>query len=264
MKNRKLNEKFAELVDVAERLRGPAGCPWDKEQTAESLKTYLLEEAYELLSAIDNGETESIKEEMGDLLFQIVFFSQVYSEHFKFKIEDVLEVIIKKLIRRHPHVFGNASFKDSKEVLANWERLKAKERKKTGKKSILDGVPPNIPALLRAFRLGAKAARVGFDWEKVDDVVEKMSEELHEFARAVKGNRRNEMVEELGDILFVICNLARKIHLDPEDALRQANEKFVRRFRFVEGKLAEKGKDVTTATLKEMELLWNRSKVKVT
>ena len=137
--------------------------------------------------------------------------------------------------------------------------MKAKERKK-GKRSILEGVPPTIPALLRAFRLGAKAARVGFDWEKVDDVVEKMSEELHEFAGAVKKNRRKDMVEELGDILFVICNLARKIHLDPEDALRQANEKFIKRFRFVEEKLIEKGKDATTATLKEMEALWNKSK----
>lgn len=249
---------FQELLRIMEALRSEKGCPWDKEQTRESLKPFIIEEAYELIEAIDENDSEKIKEELGDLLFQIIFQCQIANEKKEFKISDVIEKISKKMIARHPHVFGTADYKTTDEVLVHWEEQKKREGK--SRESILEGVPKVLPSLLRAHRLQDRAARVGFDWEKVEDILKKLDEELKEFKEALETKRQDEIEEELGDIFFMLVNISRFIGVNPEDALRKTISKFIHRFRYIEMKAAEHGKKLSDMTLNEMDRLWDEAK----
>ncbi len=249
-----------ELIKIMSDLRGEQGCPWDKEQTRESLKPFIVEEAYEVLEAIDEKKPEAVKEELGDLLFQIVFQCQIAKERGEFDMSDVIEKIGKKMIARHPHVFGDADYKTSEEVLVHWEAQKKREGKQ--RESILDGVPHTLPSLLRAHRLQDRASRVGFDWEKVEDVLQKLEEELEEFRSALKEKREDEIEDELGDIFFVLVNISRFVGINPEDALRKTISKFISRFRHIEMSAAEMGKRLSDMTLAEMDALWDEAKKK--
>ncbi len=241
-------------------LRGEKGCPWDKEQTRESLKPFIVEEAYEVLEAIDEKDPAAIKEELGDLLFQIVFQCQVAKEMGEFDISDVIEKIGSKMISRHPHVFGEADYKTSAEVLVQWEAQKKKEGKM--RESVLEGIPKTLPSLLRAHRIQDRASRVGFDWEKIEDVLTKLEEELGEFRAALQTNKQEEIEDELGDIFFVLVNISRFVGINPEDALRKTISKFISRFRFIEMAAADRGKSLSEMTLAEMDALWDEAKGK--
>jgi tetrapyrrole methylase family protein/MazG family protein len=251
---------FQKLLNIMEKLRGDGGCPWDKEQTRESLKPFILEEAYELIEAIESGDPEKMKEELGDLLFQIVFQCQVAKERKEFEISDVIEKITKKMITRHPHVFGEAEYRTSAEVIVQWEEQKKLEGKR--RESILEGVPEALPSLLRAHRLQNRAASVGFDWDKVGDALKKLDEELKEFKKALETKEKNEIGEELGDILFMLVNVSRFIGINPEDALRKTIAKFISRFRYIEMKAADNGRKLSDMTLSEMDKLWEEAKDK--
>ncbi len=249
---------FQEILNIMKKLRGEKGCPWDKEQTKESLKPFIIEEAYELIDAIDEGDSEKIKEELGDLLFQIVFQCQIASEGKEFDMSDVIKEIGKKMIARHPHVFGNANYKTKDEVLQHWEEQKKREGKL--RVSILDGVPETLPSLLRAHRLQDRAAKVGFDWIKVTDVLKKLDEEMKEFKNALEGKQREEIEDELGDIFFMLVNISRFVGINPEDALRRTISKFISRFRYIEMKAADQGRKLPDMTLDEMDQLWEEAK----
>jgi len=249
---------FQELLNIMEALRSEKGCPWDKEQTRESLKPFIVEEAYELIEAIEESDPEKIKEELGDLLFQIVFQCQIAKERNEFQVSDVIEKIGKKMVARHPHVFGTADYKTTDEVLVHWEEQKKLEGKL--RESILEGVPEVLPSLIRAHRLQDRAARVGFDWENVQDVLKKLDEELKEFKEALETKRQGEIEEELGDIFFMLVNISRFIGVNPEDALRKTISKFIHRFRYIEMKAAEHGKKLSNMTLDEMDRLWDEAK----
>lgn len=251
---------FERLVSIMATLRAPGGCPWDQEQTRESLKPFLIEEAYEVLEALDHGEKEKLQEELGDLLLQVVFHAQVAAELGEFTVDAVLEKVVEKLVRRHPHVFGETRAETAQEVLSNWERLKQAERGGAIESSVLSGVPKTLPALLRAQRLQDKAARVGFDWGETGEVLQKVEEELHELkAATVKGPEATEA--EMGDLLFSLVNLARFLHVSAEEALRKSIEKFIRRFRHVESGLAQQGKSLAESSLEEMDALWHEAKI---
>ena len=249
---------FQELLKIMDALRSEKGCPWDKEQTRESLKPFIVEEAYELIEAIEESDSEKIKEELGDLLFQIVFQCQIAKEGNEFEISDVIEKIGKKMVARHPHVFGTADYKTTDEVLVHWEEQKKLEGKL--RESILEGVPNVLPSLLRAHRLQDRAARVGFDWEKVEDILKKLDEELKEFKEALETKRQDKIEEELGDIFFMLVNISRFIGVNPEDALRKTISKFIHRFRYIEMKAAEHGKKLSDMTLDEMDRSWDEAK----
>ncbi len=249
-----------ELLKIMEALRSEKGCPWDKGQTRESLKPFIVEEAYELIEAIEENDPDKIKEELGDLLFQIVFQCQIAKENKEFKISDVIEKIGKKMISRHPHVFGKADNKTTDEVFARWEDQKKREGKL--RESILEGIPKTLPSLLRAHRLQDRAARVGFDWEKVGDVLKKLDEELKEFKMALKTKRQDEIEDELGDIFFMLVNISRFIGVNSEEALRKTISKFILRFRYIEISAAEQGKKLSEMSLKEMDGLWEEAKGK--
>jgi tetrapyrrole methylase family protein/MazG family protein len=251
---------LSDLIDIMSALRSDNGCPWDKDQTRESLKPFIVEEAYEVLEAIDEKNPEAIKEELGDLLFQVVFQCQIAKERGEFEMADVLEKIGKKMIARHPHVFGDADYKTSAEVLVHWEEQKKKEGKQ--RESLLDGVPKELPSLLRAHRLQARASRVGFDWQNVDDVMQKLEEELAEFREALQRKKEEEIEDELGDIFFVLVNVSRFVGINPEDALRKTISKFISRFRFIEMAALEMGKRLSDMTLTEMDALWDEAKKK--
>jgi len=252
--------KFQELVDIMARLRGPDGCPWDKEQTSQSLKPFLVEETYEVLEAIDDGSPDKIKEELGDLLFQVVFHARLAEERGEFGIEQVLDGIAAKMIRRHPHVFGDKDLKTSQEVLVDWELMKKTEKGYESRKSILEGVPKELPALIRAHRLQERAARVGFDWDKVEDVSAKLDEEVSEFKQTLAHKDPSRMEDELGDIFFVLVNIARFIGVNPEDALRKTISKFISRFQYIEEQAALSGRELSDMTLGEMDNLWTQAK----
>jgi tetrapyrrole methylase family protein/MazG family protein len=249
-----------ELIAIMSALRGENGCPWDKEQTRESLKPFLVEEAYEVLEAIDEKKPEAIKEELGDLLFQVVFQCQIAKEREEFDMAAVIDTIGKKMVARHPHVFGDADYKTSAEVLVHWEEQKKREGKQ--RESVLDGIPKELPSLLRAHRLQDRASRVGFDWERVEDVLPKLDEELTEFREALKRQRTEEIEDELGDIFFVLVNIARFVGINPEDALRKTISKFISRFRYIEMAAADRGKTLSDMTLAEMDALWDEAKKK--
>lgn len=249
---------FNELLNIMSVLRSEKGCPWDREQTVESLKPFIIEEAYEVLEAIDEKNPEAIKEELGDLLFQVVFQCQLAKEKGEFDMSDVIDKIGRKMIARHPHVFSDADYKTSDEVLLHWEAQKRKEGKQ--RESIIDGIPKTLPSLLRAHRLQDRAARVGFDWEQPKDVLEKLDEELKEFKNAFKEKKQDEIEDELGDIFFVLVNISRFIGVNPEDALRKTISRFISRFRYIEMAAADLGKKLTDMSLAEMDALWAEAK----
>jgi tetrapyrrole methylase family protein/MazG family protein len=259
---------FQKLVAVMARLRAPGGCPWDREQSHASLRTYLIEEAYEVLEALDAHDDEKFSEELGDLLLQVLFHSQIAAEDKRFDIVDVIREIHDKMIRRHPHVFGNKNAKDSAEVLRNWDIIKAEERRKKGTtapekdapESILHDVPRSLPALLQGFQLTRKAARVGFDWHNIDGIFNKLQEESEELRAALKLGKSSDIESELGDILFVAVNLARFLKIDPEIAMNQANAKFSRRFREMERIAHQQGTTFGKVPRPEMETLWEDAK----
>ncbi len=255
-----LQNSFQKLLNIMSALRSEKGCPWDKEQTRESLKPFLIEETYEVFEAIDEGDSEKIKEELGDLLFQIVFHCQIAKELGEFEMEDVIKKISDKMIARHPHVFGEERLKTSEEVLKQWEYRKKEEGKL--RESILEGIPKELPALIRAQRLQARAARVGFDWKRLEDVMEKLDEELKEFKNALNTKNQAEIEDELGDIFFVLVNISRFVGVNPEDALRKTISKFISRFRYIEMKAADMKKNLSEMTLYEMDALWDEAKGK--
>lgn len=264
-------ERFLELVALVDRLRGPHGCPWDREQTFETLKPMMLEEAYEVLDALDSGDRQEFCAELGDLLFQVVFLSRVAEDEGAFQIDEVAEKIIAKMIRRHPHVFGALKASTANEVVANWESIKQAERaEKQGDNdgsalppSILEGIAP-MSALLTATKLTVKAARVGFDWTDVDGIFSKLHEEVDELKDALRAAphevRRERVEQEVGDLLFVAVNIARFLKIDPETALRKTNQRFISRFQYIERSLREAGKDFSQSNLEEMERLWQEAK----
>jgi len=289
---------FEDLVALMSRLRAPDGCPWDREQTYATLAPMLLEEAYEAFDAVEDaraGRPLELRDELGDLLFQIVFYAQVASERGDFRVGDVIEQIHAKMVRRHPHVFGSATVRDNEELLRNWEAMKAEEKRAAGKEakaadsSLLDGVSSRLPALMESHQLATKAARVGFDWQNVEDIFDKLHEEVEELREAIRerGERPAAAVaddasagavpgggdadagaeaddarvrEELGDVIFAVANIARHLRVEPEAALKLTNRKFRRRFRHVERGLRASGRELGSATLDEMEALWQEAK----
>jgi tetrapyrrole methylase family protein / MazG family protein len=255
------SEQFEELVRIMARLRGENGCPWDRKQTHASIKPYLIEEAYEVLEAIDEGSAAKLREELGDLALQVVFHAQMADEAGCFTIGDVLQAINEKLVRRHPHVFGDAKADTAQEVLFNWEQIKKQEREAHQERaSALDGVPRELPALLRAHRLQEKASRVGFDWNEVREVLQKVDEELGELRAAMEGKDPERMEAELGDLLFSLVNLSRFLALNPEEALRKTIARFIFRFQYIEEELARRGQHPGGVSLQEMDALWNEAK----
>lgn len=264
-----MSEKFDELIAVMARLRAPGGCPWDREQTYASLSQYLLEEAYETFDAIHEadatGDVTNLKEELGDLLLQVVFHATIGAERGEFTFDDVAEGISKKLVLRHPHVFGDVKLERAEDVLYNWDTLKANERKASGKEektkeSILDEVPVHFPALLEGLKLTKQAAKVGFDWPDTDEIFKKLNEEVSELHEAIDNRDPGEISEELGDLLFVVVNLARHLDVEPETALKKANRKFRGRFRYIEQQVKLSGKILEDTGLEEMDRLWNQAK----
>ena len=248
-------EAFGRLLDIMDTLR--AECPWDKKQTLESLRHLTIEETYELADAIEENDLQEIKKELGDLMLHMVFYSKIGSEKGAFDVADVLHTVCDKLIRRHPHIYGNVEAATEEEVKANWEAIKLKEK---GTESVLQGVPRGLPALVKAIRIGDKARGAGFDWDEPQDVWGKIKEELGEFEKAQLLGNQEEIEGELGDVLFSIVNFARLSNLDPELALERTNKKFIFRFTYMEQKAKELGKSLENMTLPEMELLWNQAK----
>jgi len=266
--------RFERLLDIMRTLREPDGCPWDREQTHASLRPFVLEETYELLEAIESGSAADLKEELGDFLFEAVFLARISEEAGDFGIGDAIDAICDKLVRRHPHVFARSSGEDaltSEQVIEKWETLKARERAAARRderrtKTTLSGVPKTLPALLRAYEIGARAAAVGFDWNTPGDVLAKIDEEVGEVRHEVESGATGQLSraeEEMGDLLFAIANLSRKLGVEPEAALRRATEKFSARFEAMERRLAERGRPLTEATLDEMEAEWGRVKAAV-
>lgn len=264
-----MSREFNELVAVMERLRAPGGCPWDREQTYASLAQYLLEETYETFDAIQEadktGDTTNLREELGDILLQVVFHSTIAAEKGDFTIDEVVKGVTEKLVLRHPHVFGEEELATAADVLNNWDKLKANEREKSGKiekekDSILDDVTLHFPALLEGLKLTKKAAKVGFDWTDAAEIFDKLNEELDELNRAIADDEQAKIEEEIGDLLFVVVNLARKLEVEPETALKKTNHKFRRRFKFIEQQLKERGRSLEESSLEEMDALWNQAK----
>ena len=258
-------ERFNHLVEIMRTLRSPEGCPWDREQTLQSLRPYLLEETYEVLEAIDAGDMDELKEELGDLVFEAVFLAQVCEEAEGFSIAEALETVATKLIRRHPHVFGEGEkARTAEEVLGRWQQLKRDERAQAGAspgRGILTSVPKSLPGLLRAYEYGSRAATAGFDWPRAQDVVSKIREEVDEIAEALTDNRdAGRVEEEVGDLLFAVANLSRKLGVEPESALRRANDKFAARFGQLERRYHDRGVEMNTAGLDALEQEWDRVK----
>ena len=257
-----IESKFKELVDIVRKLR--VECPWDREQTNDSIKAATIEEAYEVVESIDNKDYDELKKELGDLLLHVIFHSVIAEEGNNFELEDVITSIKEKLIRRHPHVFGDVVVENSEHVKKNWESIKLKE----GRNSVLDGVPEIMPALQRAYRLQEKASKVGFDWNNKEDIWKKVVEEIEEMHREevksqkskVKDEVNEELENEIGDVFFALVNYARFLKINPENALRKTNSKFIKRFNYIEKKLKENGKNINESNLEEMDVYWNESK----
>jgi nucleoside triphosphate diphosphatase len=257
-------DAFQVLVDIMARLRGPQGCPWDREQTLESLRSFVLEETHEVLDAIDRGDTDALRGEIGDLIFEGVFLAQICADAGHFTVADSLKSIAAKLVRRHPHIFDPSGrpLDTPGEVHQQWEQIKAREQADAGqRRSVLSGVPRALPALLRAHEIGTRVGAVGFEWAKAADVVDKIEEEVAELREAVSSEGPIRTEEEMGDLLFSIANLARRLGIDSESALRKANEKFTKRFTAMEERLHARGRSVHDATLEEMEREWQAIKL---
>ena len=249
-----------QVLDIMRKLRDPkGGCPWDREQNLDSLKPFLIEECYELIDAIDSGDVEKHKDELGDMLLQIVFQVQLRQEAGQFGFDDICTVLAEKLIRRHPHVFADVKVTGSKDVLTKWEEIKNKE-KKTGKRSVVDGVPKHLPALMKAHQVQSRAARVGFDWSAIHDVMAKLEEELEETKEAIRSGDREAIAEEIGDLLFSVVNLSRFQKLHAEELLAATVRKFSRRFQAVEALALEAGKHMSNCSLPELDAFWNAVK----
>ncbi len=258
----KASQEFVRLIEIIERLTAPDGCPWDREQTPETVKKYILEEAYELVEAIDSEDTEEVCEEIGDLFFMLLFLAHMYQRKGHFEIHHCLQKSAQKMIRRHPHIFGQTSVRGTEDVVANWQAIKAEESKKKGKKhSALGNLPKAMPALQRAFRLGERASRVGFDWLKAEDVWEKIYEEQRELKEAIEGGDKEATREEIGDLLFTLANMARLLGVNPEEALQQSASKFVKRFHNMEEQASAAKADLTDLDQNFLEDLWNKAKV---
>jgi len=253
----KTGKKFEELVEIMAKLRSPDGCPWDRKQTYKDIAAHTLEETHEVLDAIDKADFEGLCEELGDLMLQIVFYAQIANEEKRFSIDDVMERIKKKLIHRHPHVFGDTKVSGAQEVLEKWEELKKEE----GKKSVVGGVPNALPALLKAFRLGEKTSRVGFDWENADGILSKVEEEAHELHLAKESGKKDDIDHEYGDLLFTMANLGRFLGLDPEGSLRRATEKFIERFKHMERSIDVEGVEMKSLSADRWDELWNAAKM---
>ena len=255
-----MSTAFKKLTEIVDTLMGENGCPWDKVQTRESLKPYLVEEAYETLEALDNNNPEEIKEELGDLLYQVLFHAKISENKNEFNITDVVESISHKMVYRHPHVFKEENLKTPEEVVTQWEEIKSKEKGKANRESVLDGIPPHLPGLLRAQKLQKKAAKQGFDWDKIDDVFDKLDEEVAEFKEAVLSGKETDMTAELGDIIFVLVNIAKFKKIDAEEALRATNNKFIKRFQYIEAEVTKRGKTLKETSLEELEKYWQKAK----
>ena len=263
-------ENLSKLVELMAHLRGPEGCPWDREQNYDTLKGLMLEEAYEVVDAVSERDFGGLEDELGDLLFQVVFFARLAEEEGRFDIASVIERVHAKLLRRHPHVFGAVRARNAAEALKSWLSVKAQERaaspqQKDSGKSVLDGIASTLPATLVAYELGVRAAEVGFEWKKAADVLDKVEEEIRELRQELNreaGVSSARLEEEVGDLLFSVANLARFLRSDPETCLRRANQKFVRRFQAMEREVAAQGKNLRKCSLEEMESVWNRLKAK--
>ena len=253
---------LSKLIKITDTLMGEDGCPWDKVQTRESLKPYLVEETYEVLEALDENDPDKIKDELGDLLYQILFHSKISSLKGEFDFRDVIDNLSEKMVRRHPHVFKDAKLSTPDQVIEQWEDIKKKEKNKTNQKSILDSIPINLPSLIRAQKIQKKAAKEGFDWEKINDVFDKLDEEILEFKEAVLAKKNMDIQSEIGDIIFVITNISKFYKIDAEEALRSTNNKFIKRFHYIEQQLEEKGKTLKDSSLEEMEHYWQEAKNK--
>ncbi len=249
-----------DLLTLMATLRSENGCPWDRQQTKHSIKVYIIEEAYEVVETVNECDPQKMCEELGDLLFQIVFYAQLLTEEDGIDIYDIMETVYTKMIRRHPHVFGEINVKNAEEVLVNWEQIKQEEKKAEGS-SILDGVPKNLPSLLRAHRIQSKASHVGFEWENFHQVLEKLDEEFSELRQAYKHGNIEEVEDEFGDLLFVLVSISRFLKVNPDDALRKAITKFTSRFNYMEQKMKEMNKNWRDISGEEMDTLWNESKV---
>jgi tetrapyrrole methylase family protein/MazG family protein len=250
-------DNFRRLIEIMARLRGPNGCPWDKAQDHQTLKPYIVEETYEVLDAIDKNNPHDLSEELGDLLLQIVFHSQIAGEKGDFNVDDVCRKISEKLIKRHPHIFSEQTQLTPEQVLNQWEEIK---RDNNFDYSALDGIPKTLPALLKAYRIQEKVGRIGFDWKDTSGVIAKIKEEIGEFEKAAISGDNEELAKELGDLLFSIVNLSRHLGLRAEESLEQTNKKFIKRFQYIERKLAERGKSPAQTSLEEMDALWEESK----
>jgi len=256
-------KKFSELVNLMHRLRAPGGCPWDRKQTFDSIKPYTLEETYEVLDAIDSRDWAGLSEELGDLMLQPVFLAAIAEEEGLFTISDSLQAINEKLVRRHPHIFGTARAETPEDVKVRWDQIKAEEKAGTSggmNASVLDGTPRSLPALAEAHKISTKAAEVGFEWQNVDGVLEKLLEESRELTDAARLNDPAEIEHEIGDLLFTLVNLARFYRVDPEQALRKTNGRFRRRFGYLEGRIAEEGGELRAMPIDRMEELWQEAK----
>ena len=253
---------FDDLLQVMERLRAENGCPWDREQTHESLKIYLIEETYEVLEALDSGDMGKFCNELGDLLLQIVFHAQIAKENGVFDINDVTTEICQKLISRHTHIFGDAKADTAEQVLENWEAIKKKEKQIESQTGVLKDVPSNLPALMRSYKVQQKAAQVGFDWDNIEDVFGKVDEEIQELRDVYRSKNVERITDELGDALFALVNLSRFLRIQPELALTGTVSKFIRRFEYIEQQSAKEGKKLEDMSLAEMDVLWNEAKVK--
>ena len=259
MSSKSTGKRFEELVTIVERLRAPNGCPWDREQTPASLLPYLLEETYEVMESVDDRNWEVLKEELGDLLLHVVFQASIATDSERFNINESLKTVNEKLVRRHPHVFGDTKADAAFHAKQNWEAQKQKEKKRDSR---LDGVPITLPGLVRAQRLQEKAAYVGFDWEKIESVWEKVYEELQEIKLAQQENNKDLLEEEIGDTIFALVNLARFLGIPAENALRKTNNKFINRFKMIEKELKKRGKTLEESSLDEMDEIWNAEKRK--
>ena len=255
-------DSFSKLIKITDTLMGDNGCPWDKVQTRESLKPYLVEETYEVLEALDANDPEKIKDELGDLLYQILFHSKISSLKGEFNFRDVINNLSEKMVRRHPHVFKEGELNTPDQVVKQWEEIKRNEKNQANQKSILDNIPKNLPSLLRAQKLQKKAAKEGFDWDQISDVFDKLDEEIAEFKEAVLKKKSADIQNEIGDIIFVITNIAKCYKIDAEEALRSTNNKFIKRFQYIEQKIKAKGKTLKDSPLEEMERYWQEAKNK--
>ncbi|GHU86345.1 nucleoside triphosphate pyrophosphohydrolase [Bacteroidia bacterium] len=254
MREKALN-KFEELLKIMDKLR--AECPWDKKQTIESLRHLTIEETYELSDAILNNDLDEVKKELGDLMLHLVFYSKIGEEQNTFNIADVIESINKKLINRHPHIFSDVKVDNAEQVLQNWEDIKLKEK---GRKTVLEGVPKSLPAMVKAYRIQEKAAGVGFDWEKPEQVLDKVKEEYAELQQEIVDGDTKKIEGEFGDVLFALVNYARQLHINPDDALERTNRKFILRFNYLEEQTIQKGKSLRDMTLDEMNVYWEEAK----